>query len=325
MPPPSLLSSTIVSARSSRRAASSPPMSWASATSPISKTTGPSSGGGAAPNADDTVPSIPFAPRLESTRGPASRAAVELLDVADRHRRGDEQRRGGRRATPRGCARRAARSSSSPSVVRSRRPTASSAARHESSHPARPVTSPAVRPSSTAWSGAGTRIPTTASGSCQVPSGSIAIWAPRALPATCAAAWTSADRRCGSRTPADVRPRTPGRAAEGRSARSPRRRCRAPDSGSASSGIAARAAKPASSPAPIGSRSAPATITIRPTGSRRPDGDALHRGLPTITYGPVAARPVRVRGQRRTRSSTSGSRSGKLRWTGPGGPSAAVQ
>ena len=52
-------------------------MSWASATSPISSTTGPSSAAAArAPNAEETVPSIPFAPRLESTRGPSSRAAT---------------------------------------------------------------------------------------------------------------------------------------------------------------------------------------------------------------------------------------------------------
>ena len=49
-------------------------MSCASATSPISSTTGPSHAA-AAPKALETVPSIPFAPRLESTRGGSSRAA----------------------------------------------------------------------------------------------------------------------------------------------------------------------------------------------------------------------------------------------------------
>ncbi len=53
IPPPSLLSSTIVSARPSRRAASRPPMSWASATSPISSTTGPSGRRGDAERAGD--------------------------------------------------------------------------------------------------------------------------------------------------------------------------------------------------------------------------------------------------------------------------------
>ena len=77
IPPPSLLSSTIVSFSPSRAAASSPPMSWASATSPISSTTGPSPAA-AAPNADETVPSIPLAPRLESTRGGSSRAGKNV-------------------------------------------------------------------------------------------------------------------------------------------------------------------------------------------------------------------------------------------------------
>ena len=67
-------------------------MSWASATSPISSTTGPAPAA-AAPNAQDTVPSIPLAPRLESTRGRQLVGGEELLDVADRHRRGHEQGR----------------------------------------------------------------------------------------------------------------------------------------------------------------------------------------------------------------------------------------
>ena len=57
-----------------------------------SSTTGPSPAA-AAPNAAATVPSIPFAPRLDRTRGASSRAGAERLDVADRHRGGDEQRR----------------------------------------------------------------------------------------------------------------------------------------------------------------------------------------------------------------------------------------
>ena len=77
MPPPSLLSRTITSGRPSRRAASSPPMSWASATSPISSTVGPGPAA-ATPNAVETVPSIPLAPRLESTRGGASRAGKKV-------------------------------------------------------------------------------------------------------------------------------------------------------------------------------------------------------------------------------------------------------
>ena len=53
MPPPPLSSSTIVSSSSRRRAASSPPMSCASATSPISSTTGPARRGGRAEGAGD--------------------------------------------------------------------------------------------------------------------------------------------------------------------------------------------------------------------------------------------------------------------------------
>src|SRR5438094_331744 len=45
MPPPSLSSSTTVSFSPGLVAASSPPMSWASATSPISSTTGPRAAG----------------------------------------------------------------------------------------------------------------------------------------------------------------------------------------------------------------------------------------------------------------------------------------
>ena len=77
IPPPPLSTSTIVSFNSRRPAASRPPMSWASATSPISSTTGPSPLA-AAPNALETIPSIPFAPRLQSTRGGSSRAGQKV-------------------------------------------------------------------------------------------------------------------------------------------------------------------------------------------------------------------------------------------------------
>ena len=77
IPPPSLLSKTIVSRRSRRRAASRPPMSCASATSPMSRTTGPRPAA-AAPKALDTVPSIPLAPRLQSTRGGSGRAGQNV-------------------------------------------------------------------------------------------------------------------------------------------------------------------------------------------------------------------------------------------------------
>ena len=151
-------------------------MSWARATSPISSTTGPS-WAAATPNAAETVPSIPFAPRLESTRGPDSRAGrysstsrigieeatnrvpsgLEPLPERARHERLGQLRAERFRERPAG------------GIVR-RSP--------RSSQPGRAgMTSPGVRPSSAAWSGAGRRAPTTASGSCQAPSASIAIWA----------------------------------------------------------------------------------------------------------------------------------------------------
>ena len=93
-------------------AASRPPRSWASATSPISSTTGPSPAA-AAPKAVETVPSMPLAPRLESTRGGSVARRPEGLDVAHRHRGGDEQRRLVRAAARR--ARRRPRGSLRPS------------------------------------------------------------------------------------------------------------------------------------------------------------------------------------------------------------------
>ncbi len=90
MPPPSLSISTITSFRPSRQAAIRPPMSWARATSPIRRTTGPCPAA-ATPNAVETVPSMPLAPRLDSTRnrrgGPGWE---ERLDVAHRHRGGHD-------------------------------------------------------------------------------------------------------------------------------------------------------------------------------------------------------------------------------------------
>ena len=52
-------------------------MSWISATSPMRRTTGPSSTA-AHPKAVETVPSIPLAPRLASTRGGCSRAGKNV-------------------------------------------------------------------------------------------------------------------------------------------------------------------------------------------------------------------------------------------------------
>ena len=101
IPPPSLSTSTIVSARPEpARRPAAPPRSWASATSPMQQHDRAVAGGGDAEARSTTVPSMPFAPRLASTRGGSSRAGAERLDVADRHRGGDDQRRR-RRAAPR--------------------------------------------------------------------------------------------------------------------------------------------------------------------------------------------------------------------------------
>ncbi len=92
MPPPPLSSSTIVSFSPRRRAASRPPMSCASATSPISSTTGPLARGGRAEGrGDGAVDAVGAAVAQHARRVRAHRP--ERLDVAHRHRGGDEQRR----------------------------------------------------------------------------------------------------------------------------------------------------------------------------------------------------------------------------------------
>ena len=95
MPPPSLSISTITSFRPRRDAAISPPMSCASATSPISSTVSPRTGRGHAERGRDRpVDPVRAAVGEHAERRLAGRE--ERLDVADRHRGGDDERRLGR-------------------------------------------------------------------------------------------------------------------------------------------------------------------------------------------------------------------------------------
>ena len=175
IPPPSLLSSTIVSGRPRRRAASRPPMSWASATSPISSTTGPSPGGRDAEGGRDG----PVDP-VGAAVGEHARAVVahgdELLDVADRHRRGDEQGRIRAAAIPSAGLPPTARTAPSPSASAIAAAARASAARHDASHAvARPLERARCeqRPvGSTRFAGRRPR-----PGPARLPSGSNAIWA----------------------------------------------------------------------------------------------------------------------------------------------------
>ncbi len=169
MPPPSLLSSTIVRSSPSRLAASRPPMSCRSAMSPIRSTTGPSHAS-AAPNADDTVPSIPLAPRFESTRGPSARAGRKVstsrigIDEATNNVASDPSH------SPRRAATQRLRQLALRGCPRQRRP------RRDRRRAKSPASHPATSRPSGCGSGLRSRMPTTASGSCQRLWGSKAIW-----------------------------------------------------------------------------------------------------------------------------------------------------
>ena len=323
IPPPSLLSSTIVSASPSRRAASRPPMSCASATSPISSTTGPSPAA-AAPNAVETVPSIPFAPRFASTRGAVVARGDELLDVADRHRGGDEQRRVGRQPLGELARPPAARTAH----CRARRVIAAaaraSAPRHDASQPSSTAASAAGR---RAASGRGRRSAARRPrrGPARRRRGRSRSAPRRGPPATRAAASRSADRRRGARTGAGGRTRSPRRAAAGRSARSRparggRRTAGRPAAGSRR-GQRTRPAARASFAVALVAPGDDHHASERVRAARR---QTCAGAVRTSTYGPLVVTAA-SRPRAAARSSTSGSRSGKFRCTGPGGPSTAVQ
>ena len=264
MPPPSLSISTITSFRPRRDAASSPPTSCASATSPISSTVSPRTAA-ATPNAVETVPSIPFAPRLESTRNGVSRAGKNVStsrigiedattsvasggqqraelgrdprlveprgpdDLGDRARRRPVGARASRRARtcPCACAAACPRASRASRAGRRRR-----SWRRRRPGPARRTrgrTRPAARPG------------------------------PRA---TGAAAWRSGGRRRAGRGPARAPPPSRGRAAARRSARSRPARGGRRRSARPAAARRPRSAKAATAAARRGSRSARPATTI---------------------------------------------------------------
>ena len=93
MPPPSLSTSTIASGSPSRRRGQQPAgVVQQRDVADQQRTPGP-----ARPRRRrtrvETVPSMPLAPRLDSTRGGRGARREERLDVADRHRGGDDERR----------------------------------------------------------------------------------------------------------------------------------------------------------------------------------------------------------------------------------------
>ena len=134
MPPPSLSSSTIVSCRPRRRAASRPPTSCGERDVADQQHDRPVRRGRATPNAVETVPSIPLAPRLESTRGGvvARRGRTSRRRApASRRRRPASRRRGS--AAPSSAATRGSLRPSPPSARAIAAAAARSARRQRSS------------------------------------------------------------------------------------------------------------------------------------------------------------------------------------------------
>ena len=129
-PPPPLFTQTIVSSAPARRAASRPPRSCSSASSPVSRKVGRPLAS-AAPAAEETTPSIPFAPAVGQEAQRLRGLGEEGLDVAHGHRRGQPQQ-GIVRAAPAPAPRRP-----SARTGPARRPaaggTSASAARHDAS------------------------------------------------------------------------------------------------------------------------------------------------------------------------------------------------
>ena len=263
---------------------------------------------------------MPFAPRLESTRGGLSMTGAELLDVADRHRGGDEQR--GVRGQPlhRAARRRAARRAASPSSAAIVSPASASAARHASSHPGLDVAA-AIR---LGGGRCGAACRPRAAGSCH------ALYGSNAICAASGSAGQPAAQRLGGRQIADPE-HEPGAVGVGER-RVAQQQVVVGDRRSAAPGAGQRVGKDRDADAggergqPRWIRGVPAPATI----SRRPEGcgpgPLAGRGGPggsTITYGCPSPRAVESGGS--GSSTTSGSRRGKLRCTGPGRPSSAVQ
>ena len=275
MPPPSLSSTTIVSAMPSRRAASRPPRSWSQRDVAGQQHDGPGRAA-ATPKAVDTVPSIPFAPRLASTRGGASRAGknvstsrtgIEEATTSVAVRRADARR-----------ARRDARlgvvAAPSVSAMRAGRGAVGNAPAGEPLAVARAARERSAAP----HHGRGSARSRVADAARRVLPGGLGVEGDlerRSRPCEPLA------QRLGRRQVADAQhelgPRrggTPRRAAARRSGRRPPAPRRAPDSGSASSGIAAR-----------GRRTRPARRPSRGSCSARPA--TTHRARALVELGPA--------------------------------------
>ena len=183
---------------------------------------------------------MPFAPRLERTRGGVVAHRPEGLELAHRHRGGDEERRVGRQRV-RERARHVGLAELRRRATASIAPAATSVGRAPAS-PAR-TPAPAVAARSAARVGAAARVSTTDAGSCQTPWGSTRICR--------ASEWRASQSRSGlevGRSP--TRMTTSGvpqakcrRAAAGRSGRSRPRRCVRPIADRRAAGI--RRAQPA--------------------------------------------------------------------------------
>ena len=338
IPPPSLSISTMTSFSPRREAASSPPMSCASATSPISSTTGPRDAGGDAEGGRDRpVDPVRAAVGQHAERRRARRE--ERLDVADRHRGGDDQRRLVRAARDPSSA--ATRGSFSPRPERARRsrpprrgrPRASASSQRVSC--ALAAAAPASA-SNVVRGSAPTIVPTDARR--VLPRGlgvERDLQRVRAPPARRAAAWRSGRSPTRStRSGACARP-TRRRAAARRSARSRPARGARPTADRPAAARPPRSANAASAAPSRGSRSArPATTTARGRAAsslRQPVEQRRRRArAATAAASPTAARRrarprPRRRAPRTAPSGTSGSRNEKFRCTGPGRPSTAVQ
>ena len=335
IPPPSLSISTITSFAPEREAASSPPTSWASATSPISSTAGPGDAA-ATPNAVETVPSMPFAPRFDSTRNGSGRTGKNVstsrIGIEEATTSVASARQPGARA-PRPPA---ARSAPPARRRRRSRPPPPGRPRCQSSSQARSPPRDLLRQRLERRSrgSAATTVPTAPAGSCQARLGvERRPAARRATPATRAAAWTSAGRRPAARAPARAPPPTRPSAAARRSAPPPpgpgaRRTAGRRAAGARPLARTPPATRPAAGRAPSARPRSPraAARAARPRAREQRVARLARACRGRVTHGRPPSRPGAISASGSPPASgTSGSRSAKFRCTGPGRPSTAVQ
>ena len=295
----------------------------------------------ATPNAVETVPSMPFAPRLDEHARRVRAGGEERLDVADRHRGGDDERRLGRQAHAQlgGDARLA---ELGPRAEHAGDRAGRGAVGRRSTPPAsrgRAACAAAARraPRATARGSAGSSVATAPAGSCHAFSGSNAICS-----VSLAEPGEPLAQRLGGRQVADAQHELgPPRRAErgiaqqrvvvrdrGRAAARARRRL-----GQQRHARRARRTRPArrraAGRAPRGRRRRAARGRRSELAGERVDerGVRPRRVRPgRVTHGRPPARPPPPGSSAGSgASSTSGSRSEKFRCTGPGRPSSAVQ